>query len=315
MKILFMGTPDFAVASLKALCDGGFEIAGAVTREDRQQGRGYKLTPPPVKKFALERGIPVFQPATIRDTAFGELLEKLNPDLIAVAAFGRILPHSVIEYPDFGCVNVHGSLLPEYRGAAPIQRAMIDGKTFTGVTTMMMDDGLDTGDILLTEKVLIGPEDDFLTVHDRMAEAGGKLLVRTVRGLLDGTVSRIPQDSVPIIPTYASKIEKSECAVDFTEEAWRIHNLIRGLSPAPLAFTRMPGGKLLKLVSSKVGLSSDSETPGKVVSADGDGFTVACGPDGRDRLIITAVLPEGKGRMSAADFIRGRRITAGDFLG
>lgn len=313
MKILFMGTPDFAVFSLDALVASGENVVGVVTQPDKMQGRGYKLTPSPVKARAAELGIPVYTPATLRGDDFAALLSGIDPDLIVVAAFGKILPHNVISYSRFGCINVHGSLLPEYRGAAPMQRAVIDGKKFTGITTMMMDDGLDTGDILLTRRVDIGDDDDFEVVHDKMAEAGAELLIETLTALKNGTLVRIPQSDIDLAPTYASKIEKSDCIIDFSKPANTIHDLIRGLSPVPLALTRTPDGKLLKIIKSSVKSSASSAVPGTVVALDG-GITVACGSDGSERVTFLRVLPEGKSRMDASDFIRGRKISVGDVL-
>lgn len=313
MNILFMGTPDFAVSSLDALVASGENVAGVVTQPDKMQGRGYKLTPSPVKARATELGIPVYTPATLRGDDFAALLSDIDPDLIVVAAFGKILPHNVISYPGLGCINVHGSLLPEYRGAAPMQRAVIDGKKFTGITTMMMDDGLDTGDILLTRRVDIGEDDDFEVVHDRMAAAGAELLVETLTALKNGTLVRISQSDIDLAPTYASKIEKSDCVIDFSKPANTIHDLIRGLSPVPLALTRTPDGKLLKIIKSSVGGSASPAVPGTVVALDG-GITVACGDNGCERMTFLRVLPEGKSRMDASDFIRGRKISVGDVL-
>ena len=313
MKILFMGTPDFAVFSLDALVASGEDVVGVVTQPDKMQGRGYKLTPSPVKARAAELGIPIYTPATLRGDDFAALLSGIDPDLIVVAAFGKILPHNVISYPRFGCINVHGSLLPEYRGAAPMQRAVIDGKKFTGITTMMMDDGLDTGDILLTRRVDIGEDDDFEIVHDRMAATGAELLVETLTVLKNGTLVRIPQSDIDVAPTYASKIEKTDCVIDFSKPANTIHDLIRGLSPVPLALTRTPDGKLLKIIRSSVKSSASSAVPGTVVALDG-GITVACGSDGSERVTFLRVLPEGKSRMDAQDFIRGRKISVGDVL-
>ena len=189
MKILFMGTPDFALFTLKALVEeSGHEICGVVTQPDKPKGRGYALLPPPVKVYAEERGIAVYQPATLRDEAFASLLSELSPDLIVVVAFGKILPQSVLDFPKYGCINVHGSLLPEYRGAAPMQRAVIDGKTVTGITTMYMADGIDTGDMLLKYELPIGENDNFEDIHDRLAECGADLLIKTVEGLEKGEI-------------------------------------------------------------------------------------------------------------------------------
>ncbi len=309
MKILFMGTPDFAIPSLRELIDSGEEIVGVITQPDKPRGRGYELLPTPVKAFALERGLRVYQPETLRGEEFSQLLEKLSPELIAVTAYGKILPENVINYPKYGCINVHGSLLPEYRGAAPMQRAIIDGKSETGVTIMYMEKGLDTGDMLLVEKCKIDDSDNFEDIHDRLSEIGAKALVKVVDLLKRGEAARVPQDSA--LATYAAKIEKSDCAIDFRKSAREVHNLIRGLSPIPLSFTKTPDGKLLKILETRI---FDEEKifgePGEVISA-GDDICVACG---KGAVSLLRVLPEGKGRMSAADFVRGRKIKVGDIL-
>ena len=333
MKILFMGTPDFALASLRALCEAGENVIGAVTQPDQPKGRGYALTPPPVKVYAQQRGIPVYQPATLRDDAFYDLLQALSPELIVVAAYGKILPERVLRFPPYGCVNVHGSLLPAYRGAAPIQRAIIDGQTLTGITTMRMNAGLDTGDILLTGEVPIAEADNFESVHNRMAACGAEVLLRTLAGLRDGSIIPRPQDNS--LATYAPKIEKSDCVLHFSASARQLHNRIRGLSATPLAFTRTPDGKLLKVLSAEVaeegdggeappsaadeGLAASAQAggrelplPGTVLSLEGGKVTVACG---RGRLALLSVLPEGKGRMPASAWINGRKIRVGDILG
>ena len=310
MRILFMGTPDFAVFSLKALVESGEDVIGVITQPDKPKGRGYALTPPPVKVYAEAQGLPVWQPTTLKDESFAELLSKLAPDLIAVVAYGKILPESVIRFPKYRCVNVHGSLLPEYRGAAPMQRAIIDGKDKTGITTMYMDIGLDTGDMILKEEIDIELSDNFESIHDKLGLCGAELLVKTVALIKEGKAPSTPQESA--LATYAAKIEKSDCLIDFTRSAKEIHNLIRGLSPIPLSFTHTPDGKLLKVISAErvEDASYDAEC-GAVVSLDGGAITVACG-EGAVKLL--AVLPEGKGRMSAADFIRGRKISVGDIL-
>lgn len=308
MKILFMGTPDFAIPSLRALVDTGEEIVGVITQPDKPKGRGYAMLPPPVKSFALEKGFEVYQPATLKDEAFAELLTKLAPELIVVVAYGKILPESVLNFPKHGCINVHGSILPEYRGAAPMQRAIIEGKSETGVTIMYMAKGLDTGDMLRVEKCEIGENDNFEDIHDRLSELGASALLKTVEDIKNGKAVRVAQDDA--LATYAAKIEKSDCEIDFKKSAKEIHDLVRGLSPIPLAFTHTPDGKLLKIVeTSLVDAKSDAEA-GSVVSVD-DGICVACG-DGV--LKICRLLPEGKGRMSACDFVRGRKIKVGDIL-
>lgn len=311
-----MGTPDFAVSSLEALIGSGEDVIAVVTQPDKVQGRGYKLTPSPVKVCAEAHGIPVLTPKTLRGDEFAAVLAELDPELIVVAAFGKILPANVLDAPRYGCINVHGSLLPEYRGAAPMQRAIIDGKKITGVTTMMMDVGLDTGDMLLRREVEIGPDDDFEVIHDRMAAAGAELLRETLASLRAGTLVRIPQDASSVVPTYAAKIEKTDCELDFSKPAGVLHDLIRGLCPIPLSFTHTPDGKLLKVLRSAADCApGEPAAAGTVVSLDGGRMTVACGPEGRERIALLRVLPEGKGRMDAADFIRGRKVSVGDLLG
>ena len=309
MKILFMGTPDFAVFSLKSLMDSEHDVCAVITQPDKPRGRGYTLTPPPVKVCALEAGIPVYQPQTLKDEAFATLLSEIAPDVIVVVAYGKILPENVINYPKHGCINVHGSLLPEYRGAAPMQRAIIDGKRETGITTMVMADGIDTGDMLLTGKITIEANDNFETVHDKLGECGAKVLLETLKELRAGRLTRIPQDDS--LATYAAKIEKSDCVIDFSRTANEVHDQIRGLSPIPLAFTHTPDGNMLKVIASEVSERSTTAPAGTVVSLEGGKITVACGTGA---VSLLTVLPEGKKRMSAADFINGRKIKAGDIL-
>ena len=305
-----MGTPDFALPTLRELCLAGHDIVGVVTQPDKPKGRGHHLTPPPIKVFAIEKSVPVYQPLTLRGEEFEQTLKSLDPEMIVVVAYGKILPQNVLDYPKYGCVNVHGSLLPEYRGAAPMQRAIIDGKTVTGITTMLMAAGLDTGDMLLKCEVEIGENDNFEDIHDRLSEAGAKLLVETVEKLEKGEITPEKQDDSKA--TYAAKIEKSDCLLDFSLDAKTLHDLIRGLSPIPLSFTHTPDGKLLKVVESRI---FDAERtvkalPGTVLSV-GEDIKVVCG---KGILSLLTVVPEGKGRMSAADFVRGRKIAEGDLL-
>lgn len=310
MRILFMGTPDFALFSLRALVEAGEDVIGVVTQPDKPKGRGYTLTPPPVKVYAEECGLPVYQPNTLRGEEFADLLAGIDPELIVVVAYGKILPQNVLEYPKYGCVNVHGSLLPAYRGAAPMQRAIMEGKRETGVTTMMMDVGLDTGDMLLVGKIEICENDNFETVHDKLGECGAETLLRTLDAIRNGTLKRIPQDDS--LANYAAKIEKSDCVIDFSKSAKEVHDLIRGLSPIPLSFTYTPDGKMLKVIASEqADVLSDAEA-GTVLSLSEGKITVACG---RGAVNLLTVLPEGKKRMSAADFINGRKISVGDRLG
>lgn len=310
MKILFMGTPDFALFSLKALVEQcKHTICGVVTQPDKPKGRGYALMPPPVKVYALEQGLDVYQPDTLKSEEFASLLSQLDPDLIAVAAYGKILPKNVIDYPKHGCINVHGSLLPEYRGAAPMQRAVIDGKAVTGVTIMYMAEGLDTGDMLLKSELEIKENDNFEDVHDGLGALGASSLLRVIDMLEDGTAQRIPQDDS--LSTYAKKITKEDCLIDFSKSAKEVHDLIRGLSPIPLAITHTPNGKLLKVIESRVADScTEHAEHGSVLSVD-DGIEVACA---KGSVRILRVLPEGKARMNASDFVRGRNVSVGDIL-
>ena len=316
LRIRFMGTPDFACVTLRALCEGDAGVVGVVTQPDKPKGRGYTLMPPPVKVYAEEQGLPVYQPTTLKagtedGDAFALTLRELNPDLIVVVAYGKILPGYVLDYPRLGCVNVHGSLLPAYRGAAPMQRAIIDGCSETGITTMLMAAGLDTGDMLRKRVVPIGENDNFEDIHDRMAEVGAALLLETVEGLVAGTITPEPQDDA--LATYAAKIEREDCVLDFSRPAGEVHNRIRGLSPIPLSSAAMPGGKRVKILASVVADDrTPHEVPGEILSLDSTGegrVEIACAVGS---IYALRLLPEGKGRMSAADFIRGRRVAVGD---
>ncbi|MBQ8432994.1 MAG: methionyl-tRNA formyltransferase [Clostridia bacterium] len=310
MRILFMGTPDFALFSLKALIESGENVVGVVTQTDKPKGRKAILTPPPVKVYATELGIPVYQPKTLRSEEFAALLAEIDPEMIVVTAFGKILPQNVLDYPKYGCVNVHGSLLPEYRGAAPMQRAVMDGKAETGITTIYMDAGIDTGDMLLTGKITVEENDNFETVHDKLGECSAKVLRDTLQAIREGSIVRVQQEDAKA--TYAAKIENADCEIDFSASAWEVHNRIRGLSPIPLAFTRTPDGKMLKVIASRVvDRQGENATPGQVLSLSDGEITVACG---KGSLALLEVLPEGKKRMNAADFINGRRIAVGDVL-
>ena len=308
-RILFMGTPEIAATALSSLIDAKKNIVGVLTREDKPRGRGHNMMPTPVKVLATEHGIPVYTPKTLRDEAFATLLSEINPDLIIVVAYGKILPKNVLDYPRLGALNAHVSLLPKYRGAAPMQRAIMNGETETGVTVMYMAEGLDTGDIMLTEAFPIGESDDFETVHDASARISGQLLLRAIALLEEGNAPRIPQDDS--MACYAEKIEKEDCHIDFTLPASVVSARVRGVTPIPRAFAYQDG-KMLKLFRPTV--TNETGTPGEVISVDGKGegsITVACG-EGAVRF--TGVIPEGKGRMSAGDFVRGRKINTGDFL-
>lgn len=312
-----MGTPEFARDQLTALWENreshGWEIVGVISQPDKPKGRGYKLIPTPTKEYAESIGLPVYQPTTLRDDAFSELLAALDPDLIVVAAYGKILPRTVLDYPRLGCINVHGSHLPAYRGAAPIQRAIMDGLTVTGNTIQYMADGIDTGDMIAKDEVLIGENEDFGSLYDRMGKSGGKLLVSTIEKIENGTACAEAQDDS--LATYAPKIEKAECALDFSMSAQMLHNKIRALSPAPLGIAVLQTEKEVKnckIVSTVVVENTGTHGEiGRVLSVDAKKgvITVACG---EGILGITALVPEGKGKMKAGDFIRGRKIDAGD---
>lgn len=304
-----MGTPDFAAQALRAIHESGEQVVGVVTTPDKAKGRGMVLTPSDVKKYALEAGIEVYQPQTLRDGAFLSTLEALKPELIVVVAYGRILPDYVLDFPKHGCINAHASILPKYRGAAPIQRAIIDGETKTGVSVMQMDAGLDTGDVILVEEVDILPDDNFESVHDKLAIAGSRGLLSAISLFKENKATRTkqPQDF-----TYAEKITKQDCLIDFSNSAKKIHDQIRGLSPIPLSFTKTADGRLLKVVRAHISqVEPKNAHIGEVVALDSS-IHIACA-DGAIALDI--IVPEGKGRMNARDYINGRKIAVGDILG
>ena len=304
-----MGTPEIAATCLSRIVEDGHNVVVAVTGEDKPRGRGNVMTPTAVKTEAIKRNIPVVTPRTLRDGAFTEVLEEYKPELIVVVAYGKILPEYVLDYPTYGCINAHVSLLPKYRGAAPMQRAIMEGEKETGVTVMYMDVGLDTGDIITAKAFPIGAEDDFEAVHDKSAVLGGELLSEVITAIGNGTATRTPQDNS--LATYANKIEKTDCKIDFSRTAKELDCIIRGVTPIPGAYAYL-NGKMLKITKA---LPVDAKGgKGAVVDASdsGDGyFTVACG-DGA--LKVKGVIPEGKGRMTAGDFVRGRKIKIGDVL-
>lgn len=310
MRILFMGTPDYAKVILEAIWSSGEEIVGAVTQPDRPKGRGHKVEMSPVKVFALEHGIEVFQPQTMKDGAFLEVLERTAPDMAVVAAYGKILPEYILSFPKLGCINAHASILPKYRGASPIQRAIMDGERESGVTAMYMDDGIDTGDIILTKKITIEDDDDFEAAHDKLAAAGAEAILDVIALAKSGEIPRTKQPDEG--STYAAKIVKEDRILDFSESTVRIHDRIRALSPFPKAITYTGAGQSLQILASRYSDIKSDAPCGTVVSAERDGFAVKCG-DGC--LVITSVIPEGKGKMSGADLMRGRKLFVGDVLG
>lgn len=310
MRILFMGTPDFAAVALNAIASSRFggDIIGVVTKTDTPKNRGHKLLPPPVKTEAEKLGLKVYQPETLKDGAFKEELDALAPDVIIVAAYGKILPEYILNAPKHGCINIHGSLLPKYRGAAPIQRAIMDGESEIGITIMQMDKGLDTGDMLMRRGIHFNDE-PFGVIHDRLAELGGEMIVETLEALSHSELSPTKQDDA--LSTYAAKIEKSDCKIDLSLSAREINNKIRALSPAPCAMVTL-GEKTIKITSATV--IDKSGNIGEVISVSpkGDGY-IDIGT-GSGVIRVLRLIPEGKKEMSAGDFVRGRGISAGDML-
>ncbi len=309
MKVLFMGTPDLAAQCLDAILKAGHNVLGVVTQPDKPKGRGYEMAKSAVKIMAEEKGLAVYQPETMRDEAFLPTLRELQPDIIVVVAYGKILPSYILEFPPHGCINIHGSVLPKFRGAAPIQRAIIEGEKETGITIIKMDDGIDTGDMLHILRTPIEDDETFETLHDKLALLGGKAVVEAMEMIENGTVKAEKQDDS--LSTYAHKITKADCRLDFSRTADELSAQIRGLSPFPLAFTKLPDARMLKIINAHRAPGSTEAKPGTVVSLS-DGFEIACG--GGTKLRVTAVLPEGKGRMKAVDFVHGRRIALGDML-
>lgn len=306
LRIVFMGTPEFAVASLDALVSAGCTIVGVITAPDKPAGRGMKLQESAVKKYAVEKGLHVLQPEKLRNPQFLEELRALRANLQIVVAF-RMLPEAVWNMPPMGTINVHGSLLPHYRGAAPINWAIINGEQETGVTTFKLKHEIDTGDILLQERIPIGENDTAGEVHDRMKEVGARLLVRTVQGLADGSLKEVPQLSVVSSESHikhAPKIFTDTCRIDWHQPAASIHNLIRGLSPYPAAFTFLQG-KMLKIYQSEKELTTPRHTPGDL-HTDGRTFLKFACADGY--ITVKELQLEGKRRMNVADFLRGFRI-------
>lgn len=306
MRIIFMGTPDFSVPTLESLIASRHEIIAVVTQPDKPKGRGKEVQMTPVKETALQHGIPVYQPVRAREASFVEEMRSLAPDVMVVIAFGQILSKELLEVPGLGCVNIHASLLPKYRGAAPIQWAVINGDQKTGITTMMMDVGMDTGDML--EKLVI-PLDEKETggsLFDRMSLLGGDLILSTLDKLEDGTLVRIPQNHEEA--THVKKIEKSMGDIDWTMEAAAIERLIRGLNPWPSAYTRW-NGRMLKIWEADVEADGQAGEAGEVLAAAGSDLRVQTGSG---ILNIRSLQPEGKKRMDTAAFLRGYPVKAGE---
>ena len=308
MKLVFMGTPDFAVPCLEELIKAGHEIVAVFTQPDKPVGRKRVMTPPPVKVSAEKNGITVYQPDSVRTEECLSLMKELNPDCVVVVAYGKIIPSDMLKLPKFGFVNVHGSLLPKYRGAAPIQWSIIDGEKKTGVTTMQMDDGIDTGDMLEVSETEIGENETAGELFDRLAEMGGKLIVSSLSKLEKGELTPIPQDHEK--SNYAKIISKEMALIDFNMSAENVFNLIRGFNPWPVAYTIIGDKRLKVFAAEKIG--SVNGKAGEVVSSDGT-LTVAFG-DGNG-LRFTDVQLEGSKRMSATEMLKGRPIEKGTILG
>ncbi len=308
LRIIFMGTPDFAEATLKALIDGPDEVVAVITQPDRAKGRGKKLTPPPTKVLAEAVGIPVLQPTKIKTEDFRNGLLSYQPDLIVVTAYGRILPKALLELAPMGCINVHGSLLPKYRGAAPIQWAVINGEKETGVTIIQMNAGMDTGDILLSAKIGIYPDETTGSLYDKLAVLGSATLLTAIQGLQEGTITPVPQDHS--LATVAPMLKKDDGLIDWHKDAAEIEHLIRGLDPWPSAFCFL-SGKRLRLFHPEIVHQDSDQQPGTVLVADKRGIAIACG---RNTLLAKEIQPEGKKRMAVESFLCGHPLAAGTLL-
>ncbi len=310
LRIIFMGTPGFAVPSLKALLSGPDEVVAVVTQPDRPKGRGRKLARPPIKELALAAGLPLLQPTGIRGADFLRKLAAYSPDIIVVTAYGRILPGPLLAMPPLGAINVHGSLLPKYRGAAPIQWALINNETETGVTIIQMDQGLDTGDILLSARIDIAPEDTAGSLAPRLAELGGRTLLETLDLLRAGNLR--PRQQNNDLATLAPLLSKKEGLVDWQQPAMAISGLIRGLDPWPTTYTYLNNKRLRLFAPKVVPAAPDTPAPGTLCRADKDGLLIATG---QELLLVRAVQPEGRQRMAAAAFLRGRPLEPGTVFG
>ncbi|MEM7009674.1 MAG: methionyl-tRNA formyltransferase [Thermodesulfobacteriota bacterium] len=307
MRVVFMGTPEFAVASLKALIESEDDVVAVVAQPDRPKGRGHHISEPPTKVLAMEHNITVLQPEKIKNQEFYDQLQYFNPDLICVTAYGKILSKEILDLPPHGCINVHASLLPKYRGAAPINWALVRGETITGITTMLMDEGMDTGDMLLKKELEIADEDDAGVISKRLSEMGGALLIETIAQLKQGKLTPQKQDGSQA--TYAPMLKKSDGEIDWTKPALELHNLIRGMNPWPGTFTHF-SGKSLKIFKSQV--SQGQAKPGEVLESSTNYLTVATGDGALDILELQI---EGGKRLDAKSFLTGRKIPKGTILG
>lgn len=309
MRVLYMGTPDFAVDTLEAVIKAGHELVGVVTQPDKVKGRGGKISFPPIKEAALKHDLDIYQPVKVRDDSFIEKVRALEPEVIVVAAFGQLLPKTLLDIPPFGCINVHASLLPKYRGAAPIQAAILNGEEETGITIMYMDVKLDTGDIILQERIPIAKDETGGSLHEKLAKLGAKLLVETLEKLEDGSAPRIPQDDT--LATHVRMLDKEMGNIDFNQPAINIERMIRGLNPWPSAYTKLDG-KTLKLWRANVVEFQGEGRPGQIVEVNKNSFTIMTG---KDALEIHELQLEGKKRLSCDAFLRGYPIKTGIIMG
>ncbi|MCD7824338.1 MAG: methionyl-tRNA formyltransferase [Oscillospiraceae bacterium] len=309
MRIVFMGTPSFAIPSLEALLQNGYEVPAVFTQTDKPKGRGNKIAFSPVKEYALAHNIPVYQPNSLKKETdvYLPILKELNPDMIVVAAYGKILPVEILELPEYGCINVHGSLLPKYRGAAPIQWTVLNGDEFGGITTMQMAEGLDTGDMLLSEKVTVRENETASELYDRLSYVGASLLIKTINGLVAGEITPVKQNESEA--TYAPMLTKDMCAIDFTKPAKEVHNKILGLSDSPGACCYLDGKRLKVYRSELVSTEKSFSEPGTIF--DEHSFTVSCGTGS---VRFTEIQAEGSKRMNVSDYLRGRPVKKGTKL-
>ncbi|HIT07027.1 MAG TPA: methionyl-tRNA formyltransferase [Candidatus Scybalocola faecipullorum] len=307
MKVVFMGTPDFAVPSLNALLDAGHQVEAVFTQPDKAKGRGKKIICSPVKELAVSRGIPVYQPPKVREEAVVEQIRSMAPDVIVVVAFGQILPKAILDIPVYGCINVHGSLLPKYRGAAPVQWAVIEGEKVSGVTTMYMDTGLDTGDMIMKQEIPLAPKETGGSLYEKLAGAGAGLLIETLRRVEAGTADREKQDGSQA-GAYAKMLDKHMGNIDFTQPAAVIERLIRGLNPWPSAYTHFHG-KTMKIWEADVTDQEYEGACGEIVEVTKDALTVKTGVGA---LIIRELQMEGKKRMRTDAFLRGFAVKKGE---
>ena len=305
MRIVFMGTPDFAAASLKKLLTEGFDVVGVFTQPDKPKGRGMEMAFSPVKDLALQAGLPVFQPEKMRDGTALAILRELKPDILVVVAYGRILPDEILALPAYGAINVHGSLLPKYRGAAPIQWAVLNGDEFTGVSTMYLAHDMDAGDIIYTAETPIGEFETSGELFDRLMEMGAELLVKTLQAIEDGSAPRTPQDHAKA--SYVKMLDKSLCPINWNQSPRAVVKQICGLQPWPVATMELQGA-VYKVFSATYTDTKTGKTPGSLVSAGPAGIEIACA--GGETLRITELQAPGKKRMPAADFLRGHPLKA-----